>query len=303
MVSMMKSNARFGAPLTPMVLRLLIINIAVFIIQNLSSFVFRPGAFEQVFALSHLGLVHEFKIWQLFSYMFLHGSWLHLFFNMLTLWMFGGDLENLWGSKTFLKYYLYCGLGAGLFIAAMNFYTYSPEMPMLSITLGASGAIYGILLAYGMTWPNRTVLLYFIFPLKIKYLVLVFGIIEFMGTLTSQGGGISHIGHLGGLLSGFLLMKFIIPGELKASRSGGNLSATVTGLKNKIQNPIDAFLKKKRLQKKKQQIETRIKAKKIIDDLLEKIARQGMSSLSSKEKQDLEWARKHYYPEESETRH
>ena len=300
---MMKPNVRFAGPLTPMVLRLLIINIAIFIVQNFFHFFFNSGVFEQVFALSYIGLVHEFKLWQLFTYMFLHGSLLHLLFNMLALWVFAGDLENLWGSKVFLKYYLYCGTGAGLFIAAMNFYAYSQGISALSITLGASGAIYGILLAYGMTWPNRTVMLYFVFPIKIKYLVLIFGLIEFMGTFSAQQGGISHIGHLGGLISGFILMKFVVPNKPRTSIKSETSSATFSNVKNKITQPFGSFFKKRRLQKKRHEIETRIKAKKIIDDLLEKIARQGMSALTPQERQDLEWARQHYYPEETETRH
>jgi hypothetical protein len=184
---------------------------------------------------------------------------------------------------------------AGLFIAGMNFLLFSRYM-INPVTIGASGAIYGILLAYGMTWPNREVYLYFVLPVKIKYLVLVFGLIEFFGTLnsaTAQGGNISHIGHLGGLISGLLIILYHRKKTFRQKSFSGHA----------ISNPFSALLKKIRLRRKRHEIDTRIQAKRIIDELLEKIARQGMSSLSPEEKKNLEWARKHYYPEGNDTLH
>ena len=288
-------NIRIGGPLTPMVKKLLIINGVIFLIQRLLDAIMPASSFIEInFGLSHIGLFHEFKIWQILTYMFLHGSLLHIIFNLLALWMFAGELEQIWGSRAFLRYYLYCGVGAGLFISAMNFFLFSKTMAN-PVTIGASGAIYGILLAYGMTWPNREVYLYFLIPVKIKYLVIGFGLIEFFGTLgtATQGGGISHIGHLGGLLSGLVIYKF--KSQLFLKRG---VSKKPSG-----QNPVSRLFKKARLNKKKQEIETRIRAKKIIDELLEKIARNGMSSLTPEEKKNLEWARKHYYPEGNDTVH
>jgi len=288
-------NIRFGGPLTPAVKKLLIINASIFLIHQFGN-LFSPGVIERFFGLNHIGLIFEFKIWQLFTYMFIHGGWLHIFFNLLALWMFGGELENLWGSKFFLKYYIYSGIGAGLFIALMNFIVYS-KFEASPITIGASGAIYAILLGYGMTWPNREVLLYFVFPVKIKYLVIGFGLLEFFGTLSSavgHSGNISHIGHIGGLISGFLILYRT---GKQSRQKTSNFSA------NKKESFIDQKIKKSKLKKKQKEIETRIKAKKIIDVLLEKIAREGMSALSSEEKKKLEWARKHYYPGGNETVH
>ena len=128
------------------------------------------------------------------------------------------------------------------------------------VTLGASGAIYGILLAYGWTWPNRQVLLYFVLPIKVKYVVIVFGLIEFFGTLSSAsgtGGNISHIGHLGGLISGLI---FILIRMRKTHTS-------YTVKKEAADNVISRAMKKRRMNKKKMEIETRIQAKKIIDEL------------------------------------
>lgn len=287
-------NFRFGGPLTDTVKKLMIINGVIFILQKIIN-IFSPGVIEHIFGLNHIGLFYEFKIWQLFTYMFLHGGFFHIFFNLFGLWMFGGELEQKWGKKTFLQYYIFTGIGAGIFIALMNYivfskYGYSP------ITIGASGAIYGILLAYGMTWPNREVLFLLIFPIKIKYLVIGFGIMEFIGTLSSAmgaGGAISHIGHIGGIISGFL---FITYRKRKYEISSQRPRSSNQGI-------IQQFLKEERLKKKSQEIEKRIKAKKIIDTLLDKIARDGMSSLTNKEKTDLEWARKHYYPNDEDTVH
>ncbi|MBP7604860.1 MAG: rhomboid family intramembrane serine protease [Spirochaetes bacterium] len=292
-------NVRIGGPITPVVKNLLIINAGVFLFQQFASML-APGMIEHLFGLNHQGLVYELRFWQIATYMFLHGGWLHILFNLLGLWMFAGDLEALWGSRLFLRYYLFCGIGAGVFIAAMNYFVVlrygpNPFAPYAPTTLGASGAIYGILLAYGLTWPNREVLLYFLIPVKMKYLVLFFGVVEFFGTLTSvkgAGGNISHIGHLGGLVSG-LVFIFI------RSRSGatrGRAAARGTSLWSR-------FARKRRLKKKQKEINERIEAKRIIDVLLEKIAREGMSSLSPGERKRLDWARRHYYPDDRETMH
>lgn len=287
-------NIRIGGPLTPVVKKIMIVNGAVFLLQQIIGLKY-PGYLENIFGLHHAGFILEFKLWQIVTYMFLHGGWFHIIFNLLGLWMFAGELEELWGSSRFLRYYMITGVGAGLFIALMNYIIYS-EYHLQAVTIGASGAIYAILLAYGMTWPNRTVLLYFVIPVKIKYLVLIFGLIEFFGTLSTAagtGGNISHIGHLGGIVSGLI---YIVTVMRRTARDG---SARMQG----GDNVISRMLKRLRLNKKKREIDTRIQAKKIIDDILEKIARQGMSSLTVKEKKDLEWARKHYYPDNDTTLH
>lgn len=285
---------RIGGPLTPVVKNLLIINTAVFLIQQVTG-MFYPGLIEYTFGLNYVGFIHELKLWQVFTYMFLHGGWLHIIFNMLGLWMFGGELEELWGGRLFLRYYLLSGIGAGLFIALMSYFSYT-RYHVDTTTLGASGAIFAILLAYGMTWPNRPVMIFPLFmPIKVKYMVLIFGIIEFFGTLSSvtgAPGNISHIGHVGGIISGYLYMILRIR---RPSRPA------VEGIVKK--NFIYRAMKKAGMKKKKMKIESRIQAKQIIDELLEKITRQGMSSLTEKEKKDLEWARKRYYPDQNDTVH
>lgn len=289
---------RIGGPLTPVVKRLMIVNAAVFLIQQLAG-LFWPGFLEHLFGLNHQGLVREFLVWQIFTYMFLHGGWLHIIFNLLGMWMFAGELESLWGGRRFAQYYLFSGVGAGVFIALMNYivsikFPAYDAIPYAPTTIGASGAIYGVLLAYGLTWPNREVLLYFLFPIKMKYLVLIFGLIEFFGMLSGAGGAgsnVSHVGHLGGLLAGFLLLmaQRRISYRSAARPGGGGF--------------IEKLIKKYRLKKTQRRIQERIEAKKIIDTLLEKIARQGMSSLSRRERARLDWARRHYSRGDNETIH
>lgn len=287
---------RIGGPITPIVKRLMIINGSIFLLQQFTG-LFVPGFIERIFGLSHYGIFYEFKIWQPFTYMFIHGGWMHIIFNLIALWMFAGELEQMWGGRAFLRYYIFSGLGAGFFIVIMNFIVFN-RTGNAPVTIGASGAIYGILLAYGITWPNREVLLYFVLPVKIKYLVIAFGLMEFFGTLSGvvgSGGNISHIGHLGGLISGYIYIMYKMGGisrpEDERSKYNGNVHL------------INEFLKKERLKRKQQEVNNRIEAKKVIDVLLEKIAREGMSSLSPKERKMLEWARKHYYPANGDVVH
>jgi len=289
-------NFRFGGPITETVKKLMIINGGIYLLQQISNFIF-PGAIEPIFGLNHVGIFYEFKIWQPFTYMFLHGGLLHIFFNLLALWMFGGELELKWGKKIFLQYYFLSGIGAGFFIIIMNLFVYN-QFGYSPVTIGASGAIYGILLAYGMIWPNREVLLYFIIPVKIKYLVIVFGLFEFTMTIygaMGAGGAVSHVGHLGGLITGFIFITY--------KRRKPHNTQNTDKAEPMPGGAISEFLKQERLKRKQLEIDKRIKAKNIIDSLLEKIAREGMSSLTHKEKNDLEWARKHYYPNDGDIVH
>lgn len=271
---------------------LMAVNVAVFLVQMIFNKIIPNGMMEYIFGLSHDGFIGNFMLWQPFTYMFLHGGWMHIIFNLLGLWMFAGELELVWGRDKFIRYYLLSGIGAGFFIALMNYAVFniygSPYDKI--VTIGASGAIYAILLAYAVLWPNREVLLYFLIPVKMKYLVLVFGLIEFFSTFSSNpgGGNISHIGHLGGIITGFLLIKI-----MRGSASKNNKKISF----------FENFKKKKRVSSKQKVIDKRIEAKKIIDELLGKIARNGMSSLTQDEKRKLEWARKHYYPSNDDILH
>lgn len=136
------------------------------------------------------------RVWQPFTYMFMHADLSHLFFNMFALWMFGSTMENFWGTKRFLIYYLLCGLGAGLITMFL------PQ----SHTVGASAAVYGLLLAFGMTFPNEYIYLYFLMPIKAKWFVIGYAVIELFEGFFMSYDGIAHFAHLGGMLIGLLLI-------------------------------------------------------------------------------------------------
>jgi membrane associated rhomboid family serine protease len=144
---------------------------------------------------------NEYFIWQVFTYIFLHGGISHILFNLLALWMFGGELESYWGSRKFLGYFLFCGIGAGVFTVVL-FRHHD------ILIIGASGAIYGILLAFGWLFPNRPIYIYFLFPIPAKYMVILFGLIELFSSTGGTGGGIAHLTHLGGLLFGLIYMVY-----------------------------------------------------------------------------------------------
>ena len=145
-----------------------------------------------------------FGVWQLLTYGFLHGNLPHIFFNMFALWMFGRDLENMMGTRRFLTYYLTCVVGAGivqLVVAQMQGGIYP--------TVGASGGVFGILLAYGMAFPNRTVMLIFPpIPMRAKYFVILFGLFELYLGFSGRQPGVANFAHLGGMLFGFLLIQY-----------------------------------------------------------------------------------------------
>jgi membrane associated rhomboid family serine protease len=201
-----RGRSFFSGYFTTGVKWLLIVNTAVFLIW------FVGGAAVQhhlltLFALTPELTVRNFMVWQLFTYLFLHGGPWHLIFNMLTLWMFGSPLEQDWGTRRFLKYYFVCGIGAGLFDLALNILFGHWN----NTTIGASGAIYGLLLAFGVCYPDQTVLMNFLFPIKAKYMVMIYAGVELLMSM-SVNSGVSNIAHLGGMVVGFVYLKSRLPG-------------------------------------------------------------------------------------------
>ncbi|HTS67748.1 MAG TPA: rhomboid family intramembrane serine protease [Terriglobia bacterium] len=197
----------FGPPLTPMVKKLIIITSGAFVLTYIPSQLFNSAIFDYPFALFALQpdlVIHRFFVWQLVTYLFLHGGWFHIIFNMFALWMFGSDLERLWGGRKFLFYYFLTGVGAGILDVAINT-IFPPAIP--TATIGCSGAVYGLLLAYGMTYPDRPIYLYMIIPIKAKWFVAIMGVIEFVSSFGGPGSGISHFAHLGGMLFGYLYLR------------------------------------------------------------------------------------------------
>lgn len=139
-------------------------------------------------------------VWQPVTYMFVHGGFWHVAINMFVLWMFGSELEMVWGRKEFLRYYFVTGIGSGLIWLLFNIGN------PYSILIGASGAIYGVLVAYGLMFPNRIIYLYFLFPIKVKWFVIVIGVIAFFSSM-NNASNISHITHLSGMIIGYLYLS------------------------------------------------------------------------------------------------
>ncbi len=196
----MHGRRQYGASgfpgLTPMVKRIMIVTGVIWVAQQ-----FSPG-------LTDIGVIRTSDffsrgyVWQPFTYMWLHDprGIMHIFFNMFALWMFGGQLEQIWGGRRFLRFYLICGVGAGLVILLWNGLTGNYAVP----TLGASGAVYGILMAFSLTWPDRTIMLLFPpIPIKAIWFIPVLFVLQ----VAFGGASISHAGHLGGVLVAAVLLR------------------------------------------------------------------------------------------------
>ncbi len=204
---------------------LLVVNVLAFI----ATFVLERSGIDltRMFGL-HFFLASEFRVYQFFTYMFLHGGFTHILFNMFALWMFGSVIERVWGPKKFLFYYICCGIGAGMTQELVQYISYQMEgiaayqyvsaggVQMttdayinLWTTIGASGAVYGILLAFGMIFPNeRLFIIPFPFPIKAKWLIVGYIAIELFSAMSGPGDGVAHMAHLGGMLFGFLLIRY-----------------------------------------------------------------------------------------------
>jgi membrane associated rhomboid family serine protease len=189
----------FGGPTTPCVKALLIGSAAAFFLQAVAQRLF-GFPLEPWFGLVPALVTHRLFLWQPVTYLFLHDGVLHLGFNLLVLWMFGCELERVWGGRFFVKYFFVCGAGAGIFVALL---TSSSVVP----TIGASGALYGVLLAYGLLFPDRRILLWFVLPIRARHFVLFIGAIAFYSTLTLPGSGVSHLAHLSGLVIGYVYLR------------------------------------------------------------------------------------------------
>lgn len=290
-----------GFSLFPPVLKnLLIINGVVFLLQQILANVTIGGVpgwytFNRYFALNpvsgfdQVGNPYNFQVWQLITYQFMHGGFGHIFFNMFALWMFGMEIENLWGSKKFLIYYLLCGVAAGisqLFIP--------PLLGAASgVTIGASGAIYGVLIAFGLLFPDRYIYIYFLLPIKAKYLIGFLIILEFL-LVNSAGSEIAHLAHLGGALAGFIFImldnKIDVP--LKRSFKGGGYSSQGTGFTNPFRGIGEKFKKRySNVEEAKYYDIDEKKEEKIsqeeIDKILDKISASGYQNLTEREKKIL----------------
>ena len=255
----------------------------------------------------HFFLAKDFHLYQLVTYMFLHGGFTHIFFNMFALWMFGAVIERVWGPKKFLFYYISCGIGAGLVQELAQYVNYMAEglaayeqvnlngsimmtadYLNLWTTIGASGAVYAILLAFGMIFPNeRLFIIPFPFPIKAKWLVLGYIAIELFSALSGPGDGVAHTAHLGGMLFGYIMIRYWKnhPGSGSGfGRSRGQ--EFFDNMKRRFDERQHA-----RHQEKPRHTEERPKAKRKnqeeIDAILDKIRKSGYDSLTKEEKKKL----------------
>lgn len=188
-----KGFGSFGYSLTPWVKRLMIVNAAVFVL-------IWAGAIPPGLAVERLGFNVSDVLsepWTVITYMYVHAGFFHVFFNMLMLFFFGPPLEARWGGREFIKFYTLCGIGGALFTLIFGGGT----------IIGASGAVFGVLLAYALNWPDNLIWIYAIFPIKAKYLVLILGALSFFSAFSGRADGIAHFAHLGGLVVGYVYLK------------------------------------------------------------------------------------------------
>ncbi len=258
----------------PAIKTLILINVAVFLLMNISAFAkeafYIYGSLWPIVSDNNAGI--SFQIWQPVSYMFMHGGFAHILFNMFALWLFGTEIENYWGTKEFTAYYFICGIGAAL-INLMT--TVGSPYP----TVGASGAVFGILLAFGMMFPDRYIFLYFLFPIKAKYFVAGYAAIELLmginNSTMGSGSNIAHFAHIGGMVFGFAYIKF----RQQGFSFSDWLEKTFPKQDEKDNGP--KLYKKEKEEKSMQVSEAEI------DAILDKISRHGYESLTDDEKQKL----------------
>ena len=201
---MFSGSQRFPPALTPVVGVILVSNILVYFVQQQNSdpMVFRWGLWPWVEEREE-----SFRPWQLLTYGWLHGNDQHIIVNLFAVWMFGRTIEAIWGWKRFLTYYLVCVVGAGLIQLVVA--TLAARSGDIYPTIGASGGVFGLLLAFAMMFPNQKILLLIPpIPLKAKYFVMIYGAIELVLGITSLDTGVAHFAHLGGMFFGFVLIKF-----------------------------------------------------------------------------------------------
>ncbi len=204
----MKHRSYGGLPMTPVVKRMLIVLAAIFVAQLISGKIFGDTVIIEMLALKPKSIYSEYQVWRLFTWMWLHGGPTHILLNCLFLWMFGATLELAWGSKGFLRFYLMCGIGSGLVVFFAKLLS-EPE----SHTLGASGAIYGLVVAWAITFPNKIIYFFGLFPMKGKHFVLIpigYAVVEWLMDTPM----VSHSAHIGGMAIGALLVTgFWKPGK------------------------------------------------------------------------------------------
>ncbi len=272
----------YGYGIPRMVKRLLIINIALFVITTVM--VRWQYMIFHLFGLVPLLVNGRFMVWQFFTYMYLHGGMGHIFMNMLVLWMFGSELENNWGSRDFFIYYTICGIGGGVLVWLTAFFGLSSAM---APTIGASGAIFGLLVAYGLMWPDRLIYIWGIIPMRALHLVILFGAMDLFTGLTRAGGSIAVFAHVGGGVTGLIYLKF-------GWRIAVHFEALVNRMKSRKFTVIDGGGRGSGTRGGGGNETDRDSGHPDIDDevdrILDKIAREGLDSLNERERRILDRA-------------
>lgn len=262
----------------------------------------------------HFFLASDFHIYQFITYMFLHGGFTHILFNMFALWMFGSVIERVWGPKKFLFYYICCGIGAGFTQELVQYISYSMEgiaayqyvnaggVQMttdayinLWTTIGASGAVYGILLAFGMIFPNeRLFIIPFPFPIKAKWLIVGYIAIELFSAMSGPGDGVAHMAHLGGMLFGFLMIRYWQKHPESSGRFGRSRGQEFfDNLKRKYEaRQSQQHMKAEHTADPRRETDEAYNARQRqnqeeIDAILDKIRKSGYDSLTKEEKKKL----------------
>ena len=272
----------------PVIKMLLIINSGVFLVYwFLGSFTLDgvPLRFAFDYYLGLMPLGHGFIIWQLITYQFMHANFWHLFFNMVFgLWMFGMEVENTWGSRKFLTFYLLCGVAAG--ISQLILAPIIEPSQTLGPTVGASGAVFGVLIAFGMMFPDRYIYIWFLLPIKAKYFVMI---LIALGVLSVGGNdNVANLAHLGGALAGYIYMLYDIRGfklraKVRSMNVPGWFSPKTTGENAGYRDVVDAKVFDIQETKK----DDRSDLQKHIDEILDKISQSGYQSLTDEEKKIL----------------
>jgi len=249
-----------GVPLPTIVKTLLIANVGIYFLAPLLGA--DPSTLNHLFGLVPGEVFLSGKIWQLFTYMFLHGGFFHLAFNMFMLWMFGSTIEHAWGSREFWIYYLVCGVGAG--------FTQWITSPSSSIpVVGASGAIYGLILAYAKMYPNRIIFFNFFFPIPMKYFLWILVAISlFSGLASSAGDSTAHFAHLGGMLFGWIYLK-----------QDWRLGAATRRLRG--------IVAREKMRQNTRRTNRQAETATSVDEILDKISREGIDSLTERERRIL----------------
>ncbi len=263
----------FAVSLPPVVRKLLIVHLCAYAFQALTG-----HAWDQLFGLSPSTIVSKGAIWQLVTYLFQHANPMHLLWNMLIMWMFGSELELLWGGRRFLRYYLLCGIGAGLFTVILGPHT-------SQITIGASGANFGLLMAFGLLFPNRTIIFMLIFPMKAKFFVIILGVLQLLLLFQDSGGGIAYGAHLGGLITG-LVYFLALQKNLRGIKEMQRRSPFTRKPKLTLVRPPSESSRSHN----SHSVGASDSHQATVDKILDKISALGLDSLSEKERQILEQA-------------